>query len=141
MDKSHYSIDGYSMFCLDPSIGRGCVLYIKASIPVIHIEFDNNFQESLWCSVNLTGSDKLLIGCIYRSPNSNIENNKEHLNLFLKVKDLNPSHTLIIGDFNFGEINWRINNSHTNENHIASQFLECIRDCFLYQHVKENTRS
>ena len=45
-----------------------------------------------------------------------------------------------MGDFNLGEINWRINNSHTNENDIASQFLECIRDCFLYQHVKENTR-
>ena len=59
---------------------------------------------------------------------------------FLKVKDLNPSHTLIMGDFNLGEINWRINNSHTNESDIASQFLECIRDCFLYQHVKENTR-
>ena len=44
-----------------------------------------------------------------------------------------------MGDFNLGEINWRMNNSHTNENHIASQFLECIRDCFLYQHVKENT--
>ena len=39
-----------------------------------------------------------------------------------------------------GEINWRMDNSHTNENHIAPQFLECIRDCFLYQHVKENTR-
>ena len=140
MDKSHYSLDGYSMFCSDPSIGRGCVLYIKASIPVIQIEFDNNFQESIWCSINLTGSDKLLIGCIYRSPNSNIENNKELLNLFLKAKDLNPSHTLIMGDFNLGEINWRMDNSHTNENHIASQFLECIRDCFLYQHVKENTR-
>ena len=85
--------------------------------------------------MNLTGSDKLLIGCIYRSPKSNIENNKELLNLFLKVKDLNPSHTLIMGDFNLGEINGRKDNSHTNENHIASQFLECIRDCFLYPHV------
>ena len=72
MDKSHYSKDGYGMFCSDLSIGRGCVLYIKASIPVIQIKFDNNFQESIWCSINLTGSDKLLIGCIYRSPNSNI---------------------------------------------------------------------
>ena len=46
------------VYCSDPSEGRGCVLYIIASIPVIKIEFDNNFQESIWCSINLTGSDK-----------------------------------------------------------------------------------
>ena len=27
-----------------------------------------------------------------------------------------------------------------NEVHIASEFYECVRDCFLYQHVKDNTR-
>ena len=27
-----------------------------------------------------------------------------------------------------------------NENHIATQFLECIKDCFLFQHVREPLR-
>ena len=31
-------------------------------------------DASVWCEVRLTGSDKLLVGCVYRSPNSNREN-------------------------------------------------------------------
>ena len=140
MDSAHYSINGYSLFCSDISIGRGCALYIKSGIPATQLYLDTSFQESVWCNINLTVSDKLLIGCVYRSPNSSADNNTELLNLFLRMRDLNPSHVLIMGDFNLGEINWSSNITNTNENHIASQFLECIRDCFLYQHVKNNTR-
>ena len=47
-----------------------------------------------------------------------------------------------MGDFNIKEIDWKINFSSTNmnETHFASQFLECVRDSFLYQHVRECTR-
>ena len=30
--------------------------------------------------------------------------------------------------------------SNANETHIASKFLECVRDCFLYQHVRDITK-
>ena len=33
-----------------------------------------------------------------------------------------------------------MNTSNANESHIASQFLECVKDCFLYQHVRNITR-
>ena len=36
---------------------------------------DTLVEENLWVSVELCGRDKLLIGCIYRSPNSTEENN------------------------------------------------------------------
>ena len=133
----YYSIDGYTQFTSDLTYGRGCVLYIKSNIPVSYTNFNNTFQESVWCSINLIGSDKLLIGCVYRNPNSNAENNQELLDLFLKVKDLNPSHVLIMGDFNLREIHWKMNTSRTNETHFASQFLECVRGCFFYQQVKD----
>ena len=70
------------------------------------------------------------------------ENNQELLNLVLQVKDLhvNPSHTLILGDFNLREIDWRVDTSNAKETPIASQFLECVLDCFLYQHVRHITR-
>ena len=71
-----------------------------------------------------------MIGCVYRSPSSNSDNNQKLLEMFLNVKDLNPSHLLIMGDFNLKEIDWNINNSRSTEVHIASQFLECVRDCF-----------
>ena len=130
----------YTQFTSDLTYGRGCILYIKSNIPVSYTKFNNTFQESVWCSVNLIGSDKLLIGCVYSSPNSNAENNQEFLDLFLKVKYLNPCHLLIMGDFNLREINWIMNTPRTNETHFASQFLECVMDCFFYQHVKDITR-
>jgi hypothetical protein len=45
-----------------------------------------------------------------------------------------------MGDFNLKEINWKTNDASTSENHMATLFLECIRDTYLFQHVKENTR-
>ena len=37
---------------------------------------------------------------------------------------------------------WRLEPVYTNvgEDHIATRFLECVRDCYLFQHVKEYTR-
>ena len=62
------------------------------------------------------------------------------VDLVLKVKFLNPSHLLMMGAFNLREINWIMNTSRTNETHFASQFLECVRDYFFYQHVKDFAR-
>ena len=107
-----------------------------SNIPVPYTNFNNTFKESVCCKINLTGSDKLLIGYVYRSRNSNAENNQELLDLFIKVKDLNPSHILIMGDFNLRAINWIMNTSRTNETHFASQFLECVRDCFFLSACK-----
>ena len=51
-----------------------------------------------------------------------------------------PSHLLIVGDFNIKDINWVDMTSATDEAHISTKFIECIRDCFLLQHVMEPTR-
>ena len=45
-----------------------------------------------------------------------------------------------MGDFNIKEINWELITSETSENHISLRFIECVRDCFLFQHVLEPTR-
>ena len=38
------------------------------------------------------------------------------------------------------KINWHSLSSSVNETQPASEFLECLRDCFLFQHVKQPTR-
>ena len=99
-----------------------------------------NFQDAVWCIITLRGGDKLLIGCMYRSPKSTSENT---LNMFEAVRDIVssiPSHLLIVGDFNIKEIDWTNMCTPENENHISTLVLECLRDCFLFQHVKEPTR-
>ena len=45
-----------------------------------------------------------------------------------------------MGDFNFKEINWKDQCTSVGATHIASKFLEVVRDSYLYQHVKQPTR-
>ena len=56
------------------------------------------------------------------------------------VSDTNPSHLLIVGDFNIKGINWIEHTSEANETHVSTRFIECIRNSFLFQHVQEPTR-
>ena len=53
----------------------------------------------------------------------------------LSAPDKGYSHKLVMGDFNFKEINWWDMNTTVSELQIASQFLECVRDSYLFQHV------
>ena len=50
------------------------------------------------------------------------------------------SHILITGDFNCKAIDWTLHSTSVNENHVSTQLLESIRDCYLYQHVVELIR-
>ena len=48
---------------------RGICIYAKSSLQVSEVVFKNStFREQLWVELPLTGSDVLLLGCIYRSP-------------------------------------------------------------------------
>ena len=58
----------------------------------------------MWCSVKLNTSDTLLVGLIYRSPNSSEINNANIFKLFREVSEKRYSHKLITGYLNFTEI-------------------------------------
>ena len=85
--------------------GRGILLYIKESLGATDYQVNEPFQEHIWCKLSLTRGDNLLIGCIYRSPHSNADNNQNLHNLLKNMCAQKPSHILILGDFNFKEIN------------------------------------
>ena len=107
ISASQYAVDGYNMFCSDVTQGRGCIIYVKSAIPASCVNIGVFFLESVWCRIDLAGSDKLLLGCVYRRPNSTIDNNQKLLNLFARVNEINLSHSLIMGDFNIKEIDWK----------------------------------
>ena len=48
-------------------------------------------------------------------------------------------HLLICGDFNHPEIDWLEETTPESTSNPASMFIECIRDCFLHQHIKKTT--
>ncbi len=93
--------------------------------------------ESVWCEIKLKSSDVLLVGGLYRSPNSSATTDS-NINSFVSQLRM-PTHTLICGDFNYPEINWCSLVSSKSDEHKASKFLNSIQDSFLFQHVTQPT--
>ena len=84
-------------------------------------------------------NDQLLIGCIYRSPHSNVTNDAKINDTLKKANNLGFSHVLISGDLNHPSLNWRENTSPPDGNHPSTIFMEAVQESFLTQHVTEPT--
>ena len=85
-----------------------------------------------------------IFGCFYRSPTTTSTSEKNHANLNNLLKYLSGKkyiHQCFVGGFNLRNINWFTWTSPHNEESKEAQFIETIRDCYLYQHLLEPTRS
>ncbi len=125
--------------------GRGTILHVHNSLPAKQINIDINgeaFQEVVFSEVSLGAEDKLLVGCFYRSGSNTSRNTDLLMELLRKISQMKYSHILLMGDFNFPEIDWTSWTSGKDENVDTRgyKFLECVRDCYLYQHITEPTR-
>ena len=140
---SELQLDSYEIH-FNTNAKRGVTIYTKASLkatPCLEDCTVPNYEEHCWVTMKLKGSDSLLIGCIYRSPNSGDENNEALLDILRTAcfKE-NPSHILICGDFNLPGIDWDDAPSTTQgPDSLNSKFIDCIQDCFLWQHVTQAT--
>lgn len=141
--QEELKIEGYEMHQknLENETGRGIILYVREGIEHEVISTKTTFEESLWIRIKLKGQDTLMVGCVYRSPTSNGENNENLRCLLNEMSQIKGSHLLIFGDFNYKDINWRNWSTAKNEHSEEYKFVECVRDNFLYQHVKEKTRT
>ena len=129
-EEKNYSLDGFDLFTSNLSQGRGCAIFVKQYLVATKVTFECNLDESVWCQINLNNNDKLVIGYIYRNQNSTLKNNQNLYQLLNTVNNSHFSHILIIGDFNCKEIDWKQPSTSVNENHVSTQLIECIRDCF-----------
>jgi endonuclease/exonuclease/phosphatase family metal-dependent hydrolase len=146
LSVSELDIDNYDLYIGDTSDNakRGVVLYVKQ---VLNSQARDDlstdeYRESVWCEISLRGGDKLVIGCVYRSPDrSSEENNRALLNLLSRANSNKPSHLIIVGDFNLRTIDWNLWTSVDKpETHISHTFLETLRDNYFSQHVDKPTR-
>ena len=137
-----YKINGYTQFHknIESNTGRGVLLYVHSSLNPSDVSLYEDYEESVWAEVKLRDNDKLLIGVVYRSDSGSTANNIKLLRLMKDVSEKKYSHTLIMGDFNFSDINWSSWSTPHGEEHLESQFLECSRDTFFHQHVTKPTR-
>ncbi len=87
------------------------------------------------------GNDKLLVGCVYRSPNANNVYNSNVNKFISKITQMKYSHILILGDFNYPDISWDTwTTNSNNENDINNLFLNAVKDSYMSQHVDQPTR-
>ena len=101
----------------------------------------HSFENSTWCWIVGKGGKKILVGSVYRSPNSTPANNVKLMEKIEKANDLvGDNRLLILGDFNVPKIDWVSKDLLLDARRIEIQILDTINDCFLHQHVKEPTR-
>ena len=145
-----YTLPGYALYPINidsgSSVGRGIAVYIHPSIDksVIQIETDVRFSETCLLEVKLLGGDILLFGCFYRSPTPSDTSDENNANLNRLLRSLTVkryTHICFVGDFNYRDINWLSWTTSHNEESKEANFIETLRDCYLYQHLQEPTRS
>ena len=117
-------------------------IHVHDTLGASEVSFPNtSFREQLWLMLRLDGGDTLYAGCIYRSPSGDPYMSVRDLSHLLEsVCAVNPSHLLIVGDFNLPQIDWRQNLCRTSESHYAAKFFSAVQDAYLFQHVNEPTR-
>ena len=135
-------IDGYDCWHAIDSVGRGVALYTRTSLAATSVAPlpGRSYDDAVWCEIRLHKGDKIIVGCIYRSPNSTRDNNKLLLDMLQKVNDGSYSHVIIMGDFNYPEINWSQECSNVGANHEATKFLEGVRDACTSTSNSRHTR-
>lgn len=136
--EAELNIGGYDLHCTEIGKGRGICIYTKSNLKAQELTIESDFNENLNVIIQLKDNDKLLLCAIYRSPSCSEETN-EALNLHLNIIDeLNYSHKIVLGDFNFPSINWEY--MQARDRH-AQSFLDTVTATYWTQHIKEATRS
>ena len=132
-----YQLEGYSSF---PSVNgvRGIIIYAKNSLNVSPNNHLNSlYNDGSWCDW-IIDNDTVLLGAVYRSPSS--EESCVTINRLLNEAAHQGHRLLITGDFNMKDVDWVNCTTCHNENHYEFEFIETLRDNFLFQHISEPTR-
>ena len=138
-----FNIFGYDMFHNinhENNNSRGIILYIAKHLNATPVTFKTDFNESVWVTVKLHKNDTLLIGCLYRSPNSNNDNNTKLSHLINEANNLKFTKLLIMEDFNYPHINWELECDESPAGN-SLDFIENVKDNFLFQHITQPTRA
>ena len=103
IDPARLHVPGYSPYLnfvpSTPDLGRSgmrgvCVL-AAAHLKVSEVIFKPSTLEQVWIKLPLRGSDSLMIGCMYRSPSNNSDENLSCLKELLQQASPMPSPGLV----------------------------------------------
>jgi len=131
-------MEGYWLFKRD-SLGRkgsGVALYIKKDYECVEINNVDDRVESIRIRIKARANKTdIIVGACYRPPTQDEEVDER---LYKQWSDVSRSLALVlVGDFNFPDSCWNYN---TADREQSQRFLECVRDNFFAQLVRELTR-
>ena len=139
-------IPHFSFLPEDDNLGskgfRGVAIYHRDHLDVVKVEFED-FTDHVWIEVQ-TVTGPLLVGCVYRSPSDDINmessmKSSKRVSGLLDAACLRNDSVVIVGDFNYKDIDWTNEYAHPDQRHLI-HFLNKLKDNFLYQNVTEPTR-
>lgn len=90
--------------------------------------------------VKLSNNKNLLIGVVYRSPNSSRENNERLLSMLRLAATNRCDYLTVCGDFNFPRIDWNSVQCLEPDGSSSQEFLNVIEELSLFQHARNPTR-
>lgn len=139
----NYSLEGYRCYIKNrfQRRGGGVMLYVAEKLESYSCDFLNNVEveDSCWCIIK-TKSDNILVGVTYRSPSSSHDNNAKIVECIDKLRRVERlSSILLMGDFNYPEIDWEAGIVRTG-NADAARFYEAVQGQYLFQCVDSPTR-
>ena len=85
VEEFEIGLDGYYMWHnLEESTNsskttRGIIIYLLNGLCANAVEIEEEFDEAVFLSMNLVKGDTLLLGALYRSPNTSSDANNENL--------------------------------------------------------------
>ena len=109
---------------------------LQSSINII----ESSFKEFLIVSIKGANIDDLTICAIYRSPNSNSDNDYVSSPFINQLCNDHSGNILIVGDFNISDINW-CNYTPTSSSSSSVTLLKALRDNLLTQYIITPTRA
>ena len=122
---------------LDNEVGRGQILMVKKSLKSKQVYMNSSFSEGLFAEIKLRNHDRLIVALIYRSESEGNIMADELNKLICELNSKGYTHILIMGDFNYRNIDWF---SMSSTVQIENKFIDCISEAYLTQHIDEPTR-
>ena len=137
----HFILPGFTSF--QKNSGRGVCLFVREGLTVTRLEdCESLFDPSIFCKISPNKEEHFVMGVVYRSPNSSNEENMKLLNQISYVSEKvlqSKSKLLLVGDFNYKEIDWPNEYCPGATEKNSVKFLNCIQKNFLTQFVSSAT--
>ena len=134
---ANVSLPGYNMHST-PSKGSagGVALYIKSSLNYKlreDLKFTNDGFKMIGVEIINSKNKNILCCCIYRHPNSDVQEFTHFVNGILQTVTKENKHVFFLGDFNLNLLNYE-HHSETND------FLNSMVSHYLLPHILHPTR-